>query len=34
MSNIHELRFALTADGLDEALHFYHQALGLPIVGQ
>ena len=33
MSNIHELRLALTVDDLDEALHFYHHALGLPIVG-
>ena len=34
MSYIHELRLALTVDDLDEALHFYHHALGLPIVGQ
>ena len=34
MSNIHELRLARTVDDLDEALHFYHHALDLPIVGQ
>lgn len=34
MANIHELRLTLTVDDLDVARHFYHHALGLPIVGQ
>ncbi|MDQ2715626.1 MAG: VOC family protein [Chloroflexota bacterium] len=31
---IHELRIALTVDDIDTALHFYHHALGLPVVQQ
>lgn len=31
LSPVHEMRFALTVENIDEARHFYHDALGLPI---